>query len=106
MGELLSDPAVLKLLVGRLIYLTKTRPYLTFAVSVASQFMHSPRTSHLDARYHILCYIKACLGFGLFFSARVQSSLSCYTDVDYVGSKGDRHSTSGMCTCRGNHIIS
>ena len=37
------------LLNGRLIYLTNTRPDLTFAVSVVSQFMHAPRTSHLDA---------------------------------------------------------
>ncbi|GFS31834.1 hypothetical protein Acr_00g0019430 [Actinidia rufa] len=53
-GELLPDPSIYQRLVGRLIYLTNTRPDLTFAVSIVSQFMHSPRTSHLDAVYHIL----------------------------------------------------
>ena len=57
LGNLLPDLSVYQRLVGRLIYLTNTRPDLTFAVSVGSQFMHSPRTSHLDAVYHIFRYL-------------------------------------------------
>ena len=33
-------------LVGRLIYLSHTRPDIVFAVSVVSQFMHSPGDEH------------------------------------------------------------
>ena len=33
-------------LVGRLIYLSHTRPNITFAISVISQFMHSPGSQH------------------------------------------------------------
>jgi hypothetical protein len=40
--ELLSNPSIYQRLVSRLIYLTNTRPDLTFAVSVVSQFMHAP----------------------------------------------------------------
>ena len=105
-GELLSDSSVYQRLVGRLIYLTNTRPDLTFAVSVVSQFMHSPRTSHLDAVYHILRYLKTCPGLGVFYTSGAQSGLSCFTDADYAGSKSDRRSTSGMCTFRGSHLIS
>ena len=91
---------------GRLIYLTNTRPDLTFAVSIVSQFMHSPRTSHLDTVYHILRYLKSCPGRGLFYKSGVQSGLSCFTDADYAGSKSDRRSTSGFCTFHGSHLIS
>ena len=49
---------------GCLIYLTNTRPDLTFVVSVVRQFMHSSRTSHLDIVYHILRYLKMCPGLG------------------------------------------
>ena len=41
-GELLSNPSMYQHLIGRLIYLTNTKPDLTFAVSVVSQFMHAP----------------------------------------------------------------
>ena len=45
-------------LVGRLIYLSHTRPDIAFAVSVVSQYMHSPKESHLEAVYKILKYLK------------------------------------------------
>ena len=41
-------------LVGRLIYLSHTRPDIAFAVSVVSQFMHDPKSSHMDVVCHIL----------------------------------------------------
>ena len=87
-------------------YLTNTRPDLAFAVSVVSQFLHAPRTAHLDAVYHILRYLKSCPGLGLFFSAGAQTELSCFTDADYAGSKTDRRSTLGFCTFYGNHLLS
>ena len=105
-GESLTNPATYQRFVGRLIYLTNTRPDLAFAVSVVSQFMHAPRTAHLDAVYHILRYLKSCPGLGLFFSAGAQTVLSCFTDADYAGSKTDRRSTSGFCTFYGNHLLS
>ncbi|GFS37808.1 hypothetical protein Acr_00g0054060 [Actinidia rufa] len=106
-GELLLDPSIYQRLVGRLIYLTNTRPDLTFAVSIVSQFMHSPRTSHLDAVYHILQYLKSYPGRGLFYKSRVQSGLSCFTDADYTGSKSDRRSTSGFLylSWKSSHIL-
>ena len=38
-------------LVGKLIYLSHTRPDIAFAVSLVSQFMHSPKREHLEATY-------------------------------------------------------
>ena len=40
-------------LVGRLIYLSHTRPNIAFAVSMVSQFMHSPNQGRFDAVYRI-----------------------------------------------------
>ncbi|KAJ4706604.1 Retrovirus-related Pol polyprotein from transposon TNT 1-94 [Melia azedarach] len=37
-------------LVGKLIYLTHTRPDLSYTVSVVSQFMHNPSNQHMNAR--------------------------------------------------------
>ena len=49
-------------LVGRLIYFSHTRPDTAFAVSVVSQYMHSPKESHLEAVYKILRYLRALQG--------------------------------------------
>ena len=45
-------------LVGRLIYISHTRPDIAFAISMVSQFMHSPSLEHLDAVNRILRYLK------------------------------------------------
>ena len=105
-GELLSNPSMYQRLIGRLIYLTNTKPDLTFAVSVVSQFMHAPRTAHMDAVHHILRYLKRSPNHGLFDPIGHQSGLSCFTDADYAGSQTDRRSTTGLNTFYGNHLIS
>ena len=45
-------------LVGRLIYLAHTRPNISYAINILSQFMHSPRLSHLQAAHQVLRYLK------------------------------------------------
>jgi hypothetical protein len=48
-GEPLENINQFQRLVGKLIYLTVTRPDISFSISKISQFMHSPRTQHLEA---------------------------------------------------------
>jgi len=46
-------------LVGRLIYLSHTQQYIDYAVSIVSQFMHSPLKCHMEAVLRILRDLKA-----------------------------------------------
>lgn len=48
-GDKLAGPGRYRRLVGQLIYLTGPRPDISFAVSLVSQFMQEPRTSHWEA---------------------------------------------------------
>jgi hypothetical protein len=60
-GDLVEDTTMYKRIVGSLIYMTIIRPDLNYAVGVVSQFMQTPRKSHLDVVRHILRYIKHTL---------------------------------------------
>ncbi|RVW37668.1 Retrovirus-related Pol polyprotein from transposon RE2 [Vitis vinifera] len=53
-GEPLGDPERYRQLVGKLNYLTITRPDISFPVSVVSQFLQSPCDSHWDVVIRIL----------------------------------------------------
>ena len=54
-------------LVGKLIYLSHTRPDIAFAISVVSQYMHAPWLEHLEAVYKILKYLKGSLAKRVIF---------------------------------------
>ncbi|XP_019071523.2 uncharacterized mitochondrial protein AtMg00810-like [Solanum lycopersicum] len=43
-GNVLLDPGEYQRLVGRLLYLTITMPYIAFAVQSLTQFMHAPKS--------------------------------------------------------------
>ncbi|XP_022864187.1 uncharacterized protein LOC111384166 [Olea europaea var. sylvestris] len=85
-------------LVGKLIYLSHTRPDIAFAVSVVSQYLHSPKEAYLEAVYRILRYLKGTPGNGLFFKKNERKEVEVFTDADWAGSLEDRRSTTGYCT--------
>ncbi|RDY10339.1 putative mitochondrial protein, partial [Mucuna pruriens] len=76
-------------LVGKLINLSHTRPDITYAISMVSQFMHDLRERHLQA---------ASSGKGLL-------SMEIYTDADYAGSVMDRRSTSRYYIFLGRNLV-
>lgn len=93
-------------LVGRLIYLSHTRPDIAYAVSVVSRYMHDPRTCHMDAVIRILRYLKGCPGKGILFSNHANLKIEGFTDADWAGNLDDRKSTSGYCVFVGNNLVS
>ena len=57
-GKLFGDPGRYCHLVGKLTYLTITRPDISYAVSVVSQFLEVPIVSHWEAVTRIVQYLK------------------------------------------------
>lgn len=49
-------------LVGKLIYLSHTRPDIGFSISCVSQFMNKPTEEHMQAVFRILRYLKFTSG--------------------------------------------
>ena len=105
-GDLLPDPSMYRHLLGRLMYLTISRPDITFVVNKLSQYIQHPRTPHLDVVHHLLQYIKGTPGQGLHFPASNSFNLSAYADADWGGCLDTRRSTSGSCVFLGDALIS
>lgn len=104
-GELLPNAEVYWRLVGKLLYLTFTRPDITFAVHKLCQFTSSPRAPHLHAAYKVLHYLKGTVGLGLFYSACSDLKLSAFTDADWGSCPDTRQSVSGLCVFVGSSLI-
>ena len=105
-GEPLSDPSKYRRLVGKLNYLTVTRPDIAFSMSVLSQFLSAPCDSHWEAVVRILKYIKKTPGKGLLYEIRGHTEIVGYSDADWASCPYDRHSTSGYCIFVGGNMVS
>ncbi|KAL0423663.1 UNVERIFIED_CONTAM: Retrovirus-related Pol polyprotein from transposon RE1 [Sesamum radiatum] len=92
---LLNDKTKYRRLVGKLIYLAVTRPDISFAIGLVSQFMDKPRSVNWEAAIRILKCIKASPGKGLLFNRHGHVTIESYSDSDYAGSKDDRMPTFG-----------
>ncbi|KAK3028021.1 hypothetical protein RJ639_040020 [Escallonia herrerae] len=63
-GKELPDAYPYRKLVGSLLYLTISRPDISYSVGVISQFMQKPRKPHLDATKRIIRYLKHTKSYG------------------------------------------
>ncbi|RVW73563.1 Retrovirus-related Pol polyprotein from transposon RE1 [Vitis vinifera] len=77
-----TDKGKYQRLVGKLIYLSHTRPDIAYVVSVVSQFMHNPSEDHMDAIIRILRYLKSSPRKGLLFSKNGHLRINGYIDAD------------------------
>jgi hypothetical protein len=64
-----KDVAGYRRLVGKLLYLTTTRPDIAFVTQQLSQFLSSPTLIHYETACRVVRYLKGTPGRGLFFSS-------------------------------------
>ncbi|GJQ89693.1 putative RNA-directed DNA polymerase [Tanacetum coccineum] len=103
--KLLSDIGNYQKLVGKLIYLTNTRPDISYAVHCLSQFMHAPLSSHLEAAFRVLRYLKNSPGSGIQINKVGNLKLRAYADSDWARCPATRKSVSGYCVFLGSSLI-
>ncbi|XP_031127558.1 uncharacterized protein LOC116029651 [Ipomoea triloba] len=105
-GTALADISSYKRLIGRLLYLTATRPDIAYAVQQLSQFVDTPTDEHLTAAHRVLLYIKKAPGQGLFYPKNGALQLNAFSDSDWASCSETRKSVTGFCVFLGSSLIS
>ena len=105
-SEVEVSPTLYRSIIGRLLYLTASRPDFTFSVGVCARYQTAPKESHLTAMKRIIRYINGTPDYGLWYSKDSNASLAGYSDADWAGSVDDRKSTSRGCFYLGNNLVS
>ncbi|XP_015166313.1 uncharacterized mitochondrial protein AtMg00810-like [Solanum tuberosum] len=91
----LEDILSFQKLIGKLLYVTITRPDICFAVQVLSQFMQRPKYSHMDSALRIVRYLKGAPGLGILLPPRDITSMTAYCDADWGACPNTRRSVTG-----------
>ncbi|GJV34480.1 putative ribonuclease H-like domain-containing protein [Tanacetum coccineum] len=89
------DKHVYRSMIGSLMYLTSSRPYIMFVVCVCARFQVNLKVSHFHVVKRIFRYLKGQPKLGLWYPKDSPFDLVAYTDSDYPGASLDRKSTTG-----------
>ncbi|KAJ0838020.1 putative RNA-directed DNA polymerase [Helianthus annuus] len=93
-------------LIGKLIYLSLTRPDISYTVQFLRQFMHKPKEVHLNLALRLLRYLKKSPGKGLTFKKSVELNLYGFADSDWAKCLSTRKSVTGFCIFLGECLVS
>jgi hypothetical protein len=90
----LVDATLYRQIIGSLMYLMNTRPYICFSKNTLIQYPVEPRRVHLVVAKNVMRHLKGTLDYGLCYTRDHDFRLYGYTDSDWVGSASERKITS------------
>ena len=100
------DPSLYRSMIGSLLYLTASRPDISYSVEVCARYQVNPKESHMTTLKRIIKYVKTIAEFGMWYSKDTSDVLAGYSDADWTGNADDRNSISGDCFYVGNNLVS
>lgn len=103
--KLLDDNTSYRKLIGKLLYLTNTRPNTAFAIQQLSRFLDKPHEAHLIAANRILRYLKLKPTLGVFYSSTPETQVNGFTDFDWENCPDTRKSITGFCIFIGDFFL-
>ncbi|XP_019239261.1 PREDICTED: uncharacterized protein LOC109219274 [Nicotiana attenuata] len=104
--EALTDINKYQRLLGKLLYLTITRPDKAYSVQTLSQFMQKLKRSHLEAAQRVVRYVKNQPGQGILLSSKQRHTTTAYCDADWAACPITRKSITGFFIKYGSSLIS
>ncbi|XP_074356528.1 secreted RxLR effector protein 161-like [Apium graveolens] len=102
----LEDITAYRRLIGRLIYLTISRPDLSYSVHVLAQYMNSPQSIHWYAALKLVRYLSTTVSQGLLYASKASPVLTALCDAYWGSCHVTRQSLTGFCVTFGGILIS
>ncbi|GKE24081.1 hypothetical protein Tco_1435593 [Tanacetum coccineum] len=93
-------------MIGTLMYLTSSRPDLTFAVCMCVRYQAKPTEKYLHAVKRIFKYLRETVNRGLWYPKDSSIALTAYADADHAGCQDTRRSISGCMQLLGDMLVS
>ncbi|GJU66606.1 retrovirus-related pol polyprotein from transposon TNT 1-94 [Tanacetum coccineum] len=84
------DPTHYRGMVGTLMYLTASRPDLTFVVCMCARYQAKPTEKHLHPVKRIFKYLRGTVNRGLWYPKDSSIALTAYADADHAGCQDTR----------------
>ena len=100
------DSSLYKSMIGSLLYLTASRPDISYSVRVCARYQANPKESHMITLKRVIKYVKSIADFGVWYSKDTNDVLAGYFDSNWVRNADDKKSTSGGCFYMGNNLVS
>nr|GEU58443.1 hypothetical protein [Tanacetum cinerariifolium] len=89
------DQTKYRSMVGALMYLIASRPYIMHATCYCARYQAKPTEKHLTAIKRIFQYLKDTIHMGLWYPKDTGFELTAFSDSDHAGCLESRKSTSG-----------
>jgi len=105
-GVLLHDLEPYRRIIGKLLYLTLTRPDVSYVVQHLSQFLQHPMDLYYQRAMHVLRYLKGTPNKGLFYPKSTNFQVVAYTDADWGACQMSSRSLTGYCVFLGDALVS
>ena len=100
------DSSLYRSMIGKLLYLTTSRPNISYSVRVCARYQANPKESHMIALKKIIKYVKTIADFEVWYSKDTNDVLARYSNVDWAGNADDRKSPLEGCFYVSNNLVS
>ena len=76
------DSSLYRSMIGSLLYLTVSRPDISYSVAVCARYQANPKESHMTSLKRIIKYVKTTTDFGVWYSKDTNDVLAGYSDAN------------------------
>ena len=84
------DSSLYRSMIGNFLYLTASRPDISYNVGVCARYQANPKESHMIALKKIIKYVKTTTNFDVWYNKDTNDVLAGYFDTDWVENANDR----------------